>query len=249
MFKLITDVPAPILEFFVEEIRTELTGSQVEQSFTYLDENMVEQTGIRMVNQYIDNAYVVLLDRGQSVSWEQVQNVTEKHAGKRDNVIDTFISLAMVTDTWEFFDEYTLWLEACEVVELYNSTEQFDSEGEPITFEPVELPTEPLHVVSSKHDMARLFNAKLKRNAGHYDFITLDTLVFDADPVSYEKMKGTLLSWDALNTAGVIEEDKILWTLADNTNALLTQNQLMQVIDLIAVRAAVLQSNYEKAKL
>ena len=97
--------------------------------------------------------------------------------------------------------------------------------------------------------MARLFNAKLKRNAGHYDFITLDAMVFDADPVSYEKMKGTVLSWNALNTAGVIADNKIMWTLADNTNALLTQNQLMQVIDLIAVRAAVLQSNYEKAKL
>ena len=98
-----SDVPLAIAEFFVEEVRTELTGIQVEE--TYFTDDYNEESGeptgtqterTRMVNQYVDTVYVVLLDRGQSVSWEQVQNVTEKHAGKRDNVIDTFISLAMV---------------------------------------------------------------------------------------------------------------------------------------------------------
>ena len=149
MFELITDVPEAIADFYTVETRTEPTGEQIETEYTYLGEDGNELTGTRMVAEMVDNDYVVQLSKPQSISFDKVAQIIEKHGGKRDDVVLKFISLAIETNKFNFLDTYLAWLDSCKEVNLYNATEQFDDEGEPIDFEQKELPVEPVQFVTT----------------------------------------------------------------------------------------------------
>ena len=110
MFDLITDVPNAILDFYHEEIRSEPTGNQIPETYTYVDENGDTQTGTRMVDEYADVTYVVENTRCQGVSFSQVDNIIELRAGTLPNVVDSFIGFALETEDWEFHDSYLEYL-------------------------------------------------------------------------------------------------------------------------------------------
>lgn len=106
MFELITDVPAPILEFYQEEIRNEATGNKIEESYEYLDENEVTQIGTRLVDEYHDVTYVVELPRHDLKSWVFVENVSDKNLEFKTYCIEK----ACEAERWDFHDEYLKWL-------------------------------------------------------------------------------------------------------------------------------------------
>ncbi len=110
MFDLITDVPNKILEFYHEEVRSEPTGNQIPETYTYVDENGDTQTGTRMVDEYADVTYVVENTRCQPVSFSQVDNIIELRAGTLPDVVDTFIGFALETKDWEYHDSYLEYL-------------------------------------------------------------------------------------------------------------------------------------------
>ena len=103
-------IPAAIVNFYHEEVRSEPTGNQVSESYTYEDENGVTQTGSRMVDEYADVTYVVENTRAQGTSWSQVDNIIELRAGTLPNVVDTFIGFALETEDWEYHDSYLEYL-------------------------------------------------------------------------------------------------------------------------------------------
>jgi len=110
MFDLITDVPNAILDFYHEEVRSEPTGNQIPETYTYVDENGDTQTGTRMVDEYADVTYVVENTRCQVVSFSQVDNIIELRAGTLPDVVDTFIGFALETKDWEYHDSYLEYL-------------------------------------------------------------------------------------------------------------------------------------------
>jgi hypothetical protein len=259
MFKTINDVPAAISEFYVERIESEQvfdeSGEPVlaEETYTYMDEEGVEQTGTKQVPTYEDVAYVDLVQRGQSVSWDKVDSIIAKHQGKKPTVVDKFISLAQSTDKWSFHDSYLEWMEACAEIELYNATEQLDEEGNPITFEPRELPSEPVFIA---HDVKPLqvADAKIVRDSGRYAPIEVEGMSFDVDEKAYENIKGAITSWDilvqdlTLTDIGLVDGSQMLWTLSDNTTAWVTKELLETVVGAVSVRAGLLQAQYMEVK-
>ena len=103
-------IPAAIVNFYHEEVRSLPTGNQVSESYTYEDENGVTQSATRMVDEYADITYVVENTRAQGTSWSQVDNIIELRAGTLPNVVDSFIGFALETEDWEYHDSYLEYL-------------------------------------------------------------------------------------------------------------------------------------------
>lgn len=260
MFEQITDVPVALAEFYSENVVSEQVldeaGEPVlaQEQYTYLDEEGVEQTGTKLVPTYEDVAYVVLAPRPQSVSWDKVNQIIEKHQGKRPDVVAKFTELAQATDKWRFHDEYLDWMNDCIEVDNYNSTDQLDEDGEIIIFEQKEYPEEPTFI---PHDIKplQLVEAKAVRDEGRYAPITVDDLTFDADPKAYDNMKGAVGSWDILvqdlqlTDIGLVDGSQMLWTLADNSTAFVTKDVLERVLAGVSIRAGLLQAQYMQSKV
>lgn len=259
MFKSLSDVPEPIIDFYHEEVRTEqvfeedgVTPVYTQEEYIYIDENEEEQTGTKSVEVFQEVAYVVLNARSQSVTWEKVKSLVEQK--KASHVINKFVDLAMETERWGFYDKYMAYLEECEAVKLYNETEQLDEEGNPIDFPQREMPLEPQFEASGEDKSIAIETARTERNEGQFANLTVESLVFDADQISHAKMMSSLVSWDALvynqeliDRKAVIN-GKLVWVLADNTPTLLTKEVLQSALDEIAIRAALLQLDYSEAK-
>ncbi len=110
----------------------------------------------------------VMLQRPESKSFADVNRVVR--LGKPPIVVDKFIELAIISEQWQWLDEYNNYLLACEAVELFNSdlpvVEQ-DEDGNDILAEPKILPVEPVRpalitVDEFKALHGSLFNSYLK---------------------------------------------------------------------------------------
>ena len=155
MYKLITEVPTEVAEFYFEETLNELTGEQVEESYTTEDYN--EETGeptgttterTRMVAEYADVKYVRQATRPETKSMGDLERVIS--LGKPLHVIDKFATMVTVGEQWEFFDKYVLYLDETNLVNEFNSNlpaVSTDEEGVETFAELKELPIEPVKPV------------------------------------------------------------------------------------------------------
>jgi hypothetical protein len=139
------NAPEQLKEFYFSEVINESYMVPLVKDVTGIDsEGNDVVTQITVPEQrFKDVTYWKLKSKLESVSWDKVERVIEKHQGNRDSVVDVFIGLAIETDKWEFYDLYLEWLKDCEAVALYNATEQLDEEGVAIVFDARELPLEP----------------------------------------------------------------------------------------------------------
>ncbi|MCA2497776.1 DUF4376 domain-containing protein [Vibrio sp. 2175-1] len=243
-FQTISDVPAAIAEFYVEDVRSEPTGNMIEEEYTYLDENEAEQTGTRQVPEYADVTYVVQIEFGEVKSWSDVDRVIG--LGKAQSVIERFVSLAVNGDKKQFHDSYVSWLEACAEVDKYNAEL---ADGEPA----IDYPEEPIYTATDTS--AYLMQvAKSARDSGRYAPITVDGLTYDATQEAYDNLQGVVSSWEimiadqALIDAGIVVDGQMYWTLADNSNVLVTKVMLEAVVTAIRVRAGLLHAQYQADK-
>jgi len=143
-YELITDVPASISEFYEEVVKSEPTGSTISESYEYMDENNVTQTGSRNVPEYADVTYVELKTRPESKSITDLERVIT--LGKPQAVLDKFAALITAYAPWKYFDLYRGYLKELDKVTTHNDAIEtvLDEEGNDITPEPLALPTEPV---------------------------------------------------------------------------------------------------------
>lgn len=249
MFDLITDVPAAIAEFYQEEIRNEPTGNMIDEKYTYIDENEVEQTGTRSVPEYADVAYVVLVPFGETKSWADVEHVIS--LGKPKAVVERFVELAKNGDKKTFHDDYLAWMNECAEVDKYNESLIVDEEG--VMPELRSYPPEPVYVETDA-SIYLMQVAKEARDTGRYAPITVDGLTYDATQEAYDNLQGVVSSWEtmiadqALIDAGLVVDGKMYWTLANNSNTLVTKETLQAVVTAIRVRAGLLHAQYQADK-
>lgn len=248
-FETIEQVPAPIAEYYTTEVVSEPTGNMIEEEYTYLDDDNVEQTGTRQVPEYADVTYVVLIDFGETKSWTDVSRVVSLRKPK--DVIDTFIACAIAGDKKAFHDAYIAWLDECVEVDAYNTSRVEDEEGMLSPIRP--YPQEPVYVATDAEQYL-LKAAKDDRDMGRYAPITVDGLTYDATQEAYDNLQGVVSSWEimiadqTLIDAGMVVDGEMYWTLADNSNALVTKAMLETVVTAIRVRAGLLHAQYQAEK-
>lgn len=248
-FNLITEVPTAIAEFYVEEVRSEPTGNNIEEPYEYIDDNGDTQTSIRLVPEYADVTYVVLLPFGETKSWDDVSRVVS--LGKPRSVIDTFIECAINNDRKTYHDAYVAWMVECDEVLEYNNSRVPDEEG--IIPPSRKFPLEPIYAPTDA-DKYLLEVAKGDRDTGRYAPITVDGLTYDATQEAYDNLQGMVNSWEtmiadqALIDAGLVVDGQMYWTLADNSNVLVTKEMLAAVVNAIRLRAGLLHAQYQFEK-
>ena len=233
MYNLITDVEAPIREFYEEVIKSEATGNTVAEAYTYLDEVGVGVASERQVPEYVDNTYVEQVTRPESKSKADLERVII--LGKPLYVIDKFAAMVAVGEQWSYFDEFLAHLDDLSAIESYNADLHvlgLDDEGFEILALAKDLPIEPTKpVLRTGSDVLVPFNRglfKASREALMKALtVTVDTYSFDGDEASQGRMARAVLVMDDVDTTG--------WVLADNTTVPVTKNQLMRALRLAGI--------------
>ncbi|CAH0531835.1 hypothetical protein CTH30272_04083 [Allocatenococcus thiocycli] len=249
MFELISDVPAAIAEFYKEEIRNEPTGNMIDEEYTYIDENEVEQTGTRSVPEYADVTYVVQVELGETKGWGDVERVISLN--RPQTVIEKFVSLAVTGDKVQFRDAYLEWMDGCAKVDEYNASLVADEEGN--MPESRVYSDEPTYIATDTGVYLTQV-AKGERDTGRYAPITVDGLTYDATQEAYDNLQGMVNSWEimiadqALIDAGLVVDGQMYWTLADNSNVPVTKEMLAAVVNAIRLRAGLLHAQYQFEK-
>ena len=152
--------------------------------------------------------------------------VSLRQAGRNAELIP----LAEEVYKWAFHDVYMSWLKS-------------GKEG-----------SEPEYTDTTFYIDFNKVNGKYTRDRERYSLIEVDGLTFDSDEQSYKNLVGSLVNWTILiNNAVLIERQavvgaKLLWVLADNSTVYLTQQQIQNVVDAIAVRVVNLQLDYMAVK-
>ncbi|MDO6708393.1 DUF4376 domain-containing protein [Photobacterium sp. 1_MG-2023] len=255
MFEKITDVPAALAPFYETETRHEPlieNGEQVysEEPHEWQDGEGNTQTGTQQVPVFIDVVYVIQKTPGERKSWADVERVAL--LGKPQPVIETFIECAHENDRWMFHDEYLAWLSICQEITAQNDAREPDEDtGE---LPPAQaLPPEPVFSVQDAQPYL-VTAAKQARDDGRYAPIIVDGHMFDADLQSYENITGTVTDWDILVAdqmlieSGLIVDGQMKWTLANNSEILVTKADLAKVVRAIKTRAALLHREYQLVK-
>lgn len=244
-FQTISDVPAVLAEFYVEDVRSEPTGNMIDEEYTYIDENEVEQTGTRSVPEYADVTYVVQVELGETKSWDDVERVIA--LSKPQAVVERFVELAVNGDKVRFRDSYLEWMEECAEVDEYNASLVDGQVAREYSVEPTYTATDT--------SVYLMQVAKSARDTGRYAPITVDGLTYDATQEAYDNLQGVVNSWEVmiadqvLIDAGMVVDGQMYWTLADNSNVLVTKAMLEAVVTAIRVRAGLLHAQYQADKL
>jgi hypothetical protein len=93
------------------------------------------------------------------------------------------------------------------------------------------------------------------RDSGRYAPITVLGMTFDCDPESFKNIEGAVRSWgnliadSQLISAGVVQGDKMYWTLEDNSSVLISKAVLEEVIAYTSIRASLLHVEYTTTKI
>jgi len=152
--------------------------------------------------------------------------VSLRQAGRNAELIP----LAEEVYKWAFHDVYMSWLKS-------------GKEG-----------SEPEYTDTTFYIDFNKVNGKYTRDRERYSLIEVDGLTFDSDEQSYKNLVGSLANWTTLiNDSSLLErqaivDGKLLWVLADNSTVYLTQQQIQNVVDAIAVRVVNLQLDYMAVK-
>lgn len=126
MFDKLSEVPAPIREYYEEDVRSEPTGSMIDEPYKYIDENGDEQSGVRSVAEYHDVTYVVVKPFGE------IQNnvVTVLELFRPKDIVDKFLEFENNGIDKAFHDSYLAWFNDEPIQDDYTKEEpNYDSEG------------------------------------------------------------------------------------------------------------------------
>ncbi|WP_412497253.1 hypothetical protein [Vibrio fluvialis] len=241
-------VPFAIRSFYHQEVRSEATGAQVSEDYTYIDSEGQEQTGTRLVDEYQDVSYLVMNSRHDLKSWADVESA--KAHGTYDAVCH-FIEKASESELWLFHDSYLAWLDGEPVLD----DEAFltpNEDGDNPSFneswfkaahdawsssEPVKVVTNPglvlakYHEDLAKHDKEVLINANIELNGATWqvDKTARDNINEQVNAAARNNLP--------LSTAKN-------WILADNTIRETTIGELCDVLDAYATRQNNVVSAY-----
>ena len=257
MFELISDVPAPVAVFYTTETTSEPTGNMIDEVYTYLDENEIEQTGTRPVPEYADVTRVIQVPFGEVKSWASVERVVS--LGKPQAVIKKFVECAINGDKKAFHDAYIAWLvdePDIDDLQFYDTNEDDSQTFNEPRFDQAVLDWENAEPVYTPTDARKYLMqaAKGERDSGRYAPITVDGLTYDATQEAYDNLQGMVNSWEimiadqTLIDAGMVSGDQMYWTLADNSSAPVTKAMLEKVVTAIRVRAGLLHAQYQADK-
>ena len=148
MFKLITEVPSVIAEFFHEVVTSEPTGNTVAQAFPYLDGEGNEQSVEGIVPEYVDVTTIEQVIRPECKSKADLERVIA--LGKPLVVLEKFTVMVALGEQWSFFDKYMKYLSDLALAEEFNADLPViytDEEGVETFAELKELPNEPVKPV------------------------------------------------------------------------------------------------------
>lgn len=257
MYKDISEVPVNIREFYHEEVRKDPVfnddGSPVlvEEEYKYIDENGDEQIGMRFVQIYEDNLYVIENSRNDLKTWEDVNNVIRIHKGKKNKVVNHFMKKANENDMWEYHDLFVEWKSILDELKedknnyISPTQEEIDSGVEVIDFdsliaeheskEPINKDNEEkvkeilLEISSLLRDMERLkpIDFKGKKQKIRKD----DTSDLDSKLTQIEKVKSPV-AWTYSS-----EEVEML----DHNSALELGKAMGEAVDLLYYKESLLK--------
>lgn len=109
MFETINDVPAPISQYYMEEVRTEPTGENTPEEYEYEafdnEGNTFMTTGTRYIPEYHDVTYVVLKPFGEIQT--NTANLLIKNAPRE--LVDKFLGFENNGIDKQFHDDYLEW--------------------------------------------------------------------------------------------------------------------------------------------
>ena len=232
-YNTLLEVPVEIREFYEEVTVSERTGEQVSETFTYTEEEGVEQSGSRLVSEYADVLYIKELPTPETKSKADLERVIS--LSKPSRVIDAFVAMVAAGEQLEWFNEYKDYLVAVqERLELIaNYVPELDEDGVEIPLEePDELvaPTRPviqdLVAMKAKRDNAAALASFKSSRQVLIDNAVVDAngFQFDADEISIGRMASAIL-------AAIAEEDtfSMSWSLADTSTGVMTDVTLADV--------------------
>lgn len=131
------EVPAVLRDFYKEDTRSEQLFNKdgapvlIDESYTYLDENNLEQKGTRKVPIYKDNLYIVEQTITEIKSLDDVWRVAKLHKGKHDDIIRLFLGMVNNSTKWDFFEKYNRWLtREAEVLEYNKHLATVNDDGQ-----------------------------------------------------------------------------------------------------------------------
>lgn len=181
--------------------------------------------------------------RPESKALADVLLVTRLHAANpaMHHVIDRFIELYAVTLQWDWFEQYQAWLARKADAELNAPALPIDTEDpqaieQPLFAEP--MPERPPHKTLEQYRAEILIDGisieeylfRTQRAAAVNSItVEVDGLVFDGDEQSQRRM---LAAIHASEDAGITST---IWRLADNTEAVVTVEQIRQAHSLAII--------------
>ncbi|MBL4297858.1 hypothetical protein H8F06_21500 [Vibrio fluvialis] len=242
-------VPFAIRSFYHQEVRSEATGAQVSEDYTYIDSEGQEQTGTRLVDEYQDVSYLVMNSRHDLKSWADVESA--KAHGNYDAVCH-FIEKAWESYHWVFHDAYLAWLEKKPVIDADMFFERIDDDSDPVfsqalydaavseweVFEPVD------NLASLSDVMAEYHQELAKQNVDAWieSDIQLYAATWQVDERSRNRMEAQLgLAYrNDLDRA----QTEIEWILSDNSTRTTTLAELGGVLDEYARRQSMIVNQY-----
>ena len=225
-YNTLLEVPVEIREFYEEVILNEPTGEQVSEAFTYTDEEGLEQSSSRLVDEYADVLYIKELPTPESKSKSDLERVIS--LSKPSRVIDAFAAMVAAGEQSEWFSEYKDYLVAVQerLDFISDYVPELDEDGVEIPLEePAELvaPTRPviqdLVAMKSERDSAAALASFKSSRQVLIDNAVVDAngFKFDADEVSIGRMASAVL-------AAIAQEDtfSMPWSLADTDTGVMT---------------------------
>ena len=232
-YNTLLEVPVEIREFYEEVTVSEPTGEQVSETFTYTDEEGLEQSSSRLVDEYADVLYIKELFTPETKSKADLERVIS--LSKPARVVDAFVAMVANGEQLEWFNEYKDYLVAVqERLELIdNHVPELDEDDVEIPWiEPDEpaSPTRPaiqdLVAMKAERDSATALVLFKSSRQALIDNAVVDAngLQFDADEISIGRMASAIL-------AAIAEEDtfSMSWSLADTSTGVMTDVTLADV--------------------
>ncbi|NNN44718.1 MULTISPECIES: DUF4376 domain-containing protein [unclassified Vibrio] len=240
---VLADLPAPIQTFYKEEVRQEPTGNKIPESYTYFDEEGVERTGERLVNEYESIIYLVEKSRHDLKTWGFVEQVK-----LRNNYDFTryCIEKACEAEEWLFHDDYLEWLNK----EPKKEDEKYlveDKEGELVynyeddlatwkSLEPVNNATKVNDVLVNWHqELAKITREQLTESP-----IVVNGFTWQVDKIARDNINECIAYADRNN----LDNYSVSWILADNSVKETNLAELKAVIDAYTERLGYVVNKY-----
>ena len=145
--------------------------------------------------------------------------------GKPQAVIDTFTDMVNLGIAWDYCDAYICWLNDVDTWEKWETVITYDEDEVEISrTEKPDEPTEPVRQPNYISDYDHVVFKREREIAVAAITVEVDGLVYDGDELSQNRMVRAITA--------LTGDEKMHWTLADNTIVQVTQTELKKAIRL-----------------